>query len=278
MSRFKPEIIDEIQGIDGIIGKVAGINIKSIDFNDELDLNHYIKSIEKLKTDSYERLFIEEFREISKEKIDYLQKSLNIIIDDGEYIRLLHLPLVIKEILKNVKSDLKEKEVLVISDNKEKTKIIIKSIAPDFRFITATGCEHNDHEEIYKYILEETGLSLFYSTNINKILGNYSIIINLIDNVRLDNSKIKKNCFIFDFAKGSSLRNRRRPPVINDFAFDINELGISNNKWIGNKANSRLFYSLCGKENHRVKYLTSVKDYFTIKDYIECFVNIKGKL
>lgn len=278
MPRFKPRLIDDIIKKDDIIGRVAGINIKPIDFKNVSDLNHYIKAIEKIKTNDYERLYIEGQENLPKDKLDYIQKSLDIIIDDGEYIRLRYLPLVIKEIIYHMKSGMQEKEILIISDNKEKTKGIIKSIAADFRFITTTGCDNNDHEEIYKYILEETGLSLFYSSNVSRILENYSIIINLMDNIQLDYSRIKKNCIIFDFAINSSLRNRKRPPVINDFIFDINELGISHTNWIDSRVRPGLFYSLCQDEKHKIQCLASGDDYFSIKDYVEYFINIKGRL
>lgn len=274
---FKPEIIDEITIGDDIIGKVAGINIKPIDFEDESDLKHFIKAIEKLKIDNYERLFIEGNENINKEKADYIQKVLNLTMDDGEYVRLQYLPFVIKEIIKNMKSNLQEKEILIISHDKEMTKEIIESISSDFSFITTTGCDQSEHEEIYKYILERTGLSLFYSSNVDRIVENYSIIINLIDNIKLDYSRIRKNCIIFDFSKNSSLSNRKRPPVINDFAFDINELEINNTEWISNRVDSGLYSSLCEKQKHKVRYLLSGKEYFSIKDYMEYFIRIKGK-
>lgn len=195
-------------------------------------------------------------------------------IPDGEDIKITNLPLVMKTICNLMKDSLDEKEILVICDKKERTKRIIKVISKDVRFITAIGCE-KDNDEIYEHILEETGLSLFFPSNIDRILENYSIIINLIDNLDLDFSKVKRNCIVFDFGQGNVYK--KTPPFIKDFAFDLNDLGIKENILIKNKVFSNLAEALTNDKNKNVKYLYSERNFFSIKDYVNLFIKVKGK-
>ncbi|WP_313757829.1 hypothetical protein [Tissierella sp.] len=269
-------MIDSITRRNDIIGKVAGINIKHIDFNDEYQFREYLNAIIRLKGDeNYTSLFIEEYKNLSKDLIFHIEEFTNMKISDGENIKITNLPLIMREICNIMKSNLEEKEILVICDNKERMKAVIKGISKDIRFITAIGCE-KDNDEIYEYILEETGLSLFYSSNIKRILENYSIIINLIGNLQIDFSKVRKNCIIFDFGNGIHLNNKKTLPFIRDFAFDLNDLGIEENIWIENIVLSSLAESLIGGNIEGIRYLYCEDNYYSINDYVKSFINIKG--
>ena len=277
LPKIKPKIIDDIIIESDIIGKIVGINLKPIDFDDESQLQEFLNAIIKLKSENSTRLFIEGHENLSKEKINNIEQFTNMKIPDGENTKIINLPFVMKDICKTIKENLEEKEILVICDNKEKTKRIIKEISKDVKFVTAIGCEE-DNDEIYEYILEETGLSLFYPSNIKRILENYSIIINLIDDVELDFSKVRRNCIVFDFGKGNSLDNKKRPPFIEDFGFNLADLGIKENKFIKSKILSSLSEALTGDKNKKIKYLYSDKNYYSIKDYVNLFIKLKGKL
>lgn len=277
LPKFKPVIIDDIIRNDNIIGKVAGINLKPIDINKGSDFYEYIKAIKKIGVEDYSRLFIEGVDNYEKEILVNLQEALNIKIMDGENTKISDLSFVIENIYRFLKENPNEKEVLILCDNKEVTKETIKAIAKSVRFITISGCDKNSNEEVYEFILEEIGLSLFYPYDIQRILDNYNIIINFLDNLTLDFSKVKRNCIIFDFSKSRVISNNRII-AIEDFGFYIKDLGIKDNKWTNNKISTSLYESLVGCTNHNTKYLFVKNQYYSIKDYVNLYLKVKGRL
>lgn len=277
LPKFKPVIIDEIEMDDNIIGKIAGINLKPIDINKESVFYEYIKAINKIRTEEYSRLFIEGVDNYNKEILVNLQEALNIKIMDGENTKISNLSFVIDNIYRFLKESSNEKEVLILCDNKEVTKKIIKTISKSVRFITISGCDKNSNEEIYEFILEEIGLSLFYPYDIQRILENYNIIINFLDNLALDFSKVKRNCIIFDFSKNRVISNNRIT-AIEDFGFYIKDIGIKDSKWINNKISTTLYEFLMGCMNHKSKYVFVKNQYYSIKDYVNLYLKVKGRL
>lgn len=203
-------------------------------------------------------------------------------IASSEEIKITHIPLVIKSIYSLLYEDPNNKEVLFICRNKEVSKKAIKEITRVSKFITMLGCNLDDSEEVYQYVLEETGLSLFTSTNIDEILGRYSIIINLDEDFKLESSKIKKNAIVFDLNRKSNLQheknNNSRIYKIKDFGFDLNELKINNNEWLSPRVDMELYNLINGERPGKVKYLYIENNWYSIKDYLNSFVKLKGKL
>lgn len=155
---------------------------------------------------------------------------------DGRKILIDSLPLVLTSIYKELGEDLKEKEILIIGNEEELIIKVIEALYKEVRFITLIGDNKNSIENISKYTLKKMGLSIFYSKNIDRILKNYSVIINLKDNVSLDTNKLRKKVIIFDFSitKGisGSRKNKRGPVIIEDFMFKTDDLNIRENQWI----------------------------------------------
>lgn len=279
LPKFVPRTIEDIMIEGNIIGKIVGINLKPIDFNDEIQLKEYLNAVTKLKSEDSTNLFIEGSESLSKETIIQIEDITNMKIADGKEIRTSNVLPVMKNICRLSNEDLEDKEILIICDNKEMTKRIVKEISKEIKFVTTVGCEE-DNDEIYEYILDETGISLFFPSNINRVLENYDIIINLVDNLDLDFSKVKRSCIIFDFGKGNFLENRRRPPCIKDFGFNLSDLGIDKIDFIGTKIRSDLLEALSEAKNKEIKYLYVEESYYSIRDYINSFVKlkVKGKL
>ena len=279
---MKPKIIDDITQDENIIGIIAGINIKPIDFENNKDLEEYIMAIKSIKPEGYSNLYIEDYKHIPKNIIDYIEKSLNMKISNGQYIRISYIPLVITEIYKLLKDRIETKETLILCKDKEMTKEIIKIISKDIKFITISGCNEKDNQEIYEYILDETGLSLFQSSNIDKILDNYSVIINLIDNYKINSPKIKRNCIIFDYGEENYLiENRDRHNTVNrieDFIFDIKDLQIDSNEWVDSGVHSDLYEVFNKNTKQSMPCIYSGGEYYSIRDYVSCFIKLKGKL
>lgn len=280
LPNFSPRIIDSITRKGDIIGKIAGINRKPIDFNCDQALEEYIMSIKKIDIGNFRNLYLEEVDYIPKVAIGYMESSLGLKVSSSNHIRIEHIPLVVKKIYSQLNSDLKNKEVLVISRDKEIMKNIIKGISKDFKFITVPGSNPIDNEHVYDFILAETGLSLFHSSDINKILNKYNIIINLDDDFKLDTSKIRRNALFFDFTQGSLLNFKENNKFhrIKDFGFKLGDLDLDDNKWLEKDIDSNLYGLLDGKLPGDVEYLYLEKNCYTIKDYINNFIKIKGKL
>lgn len=235
-------------------------------------------AIKKVKNEDDTKLFIEGQENFDRETLDYIREFTGMEIFDGENIKIKNLPLVLREVYTLLGEDIQEKEILIVCDDKDKAKKIVKKIAKDLKFITIIGYGQENHEEIYEYILEETGLSLFYTLNIDRILENYSIIINLMDNVDIDFTKVRRNCIVFNFSKGNFSSNIKRPPFIEDFAFDLKDLGINSNEWLNSKSSSNLFESLIEIKTQNAKYIFAGNNYYSTKDYINLYMKIKGKL
>lgn len=264
---------------ENIIGKIVGINLKPFDPSYKTNLDIYLMGIKGVIDEGDTKLFIEGQENFDKITLDYIQEFTGMKIFDGENTKIKNLPLVLRELYALLKEDIQEKEVLIVCDDKNKTKKIIEEIAKDLRFITTVGYGYENHEEIYEYILEKTGLSLFYTSNVNRILENYSIILNLMDNLSIDFSKARKNSIIFNFAASNSTGNTKRPPFIRDFVFDLKGLNIDSNKWLDSKVSSSLLESLMEDKTQNAKYIHAGNNYYTIKDYISLYkIKIKGKL
>lgn len=283
LPRIKPKIIEDILRRDHVIGKVIGVNIKPIDFNCKKDLDDYIMGLKKLGAEQFNNLYLEEIQDICKESIEYIEGALNIQISNHEDIRIPYTPLVIREIYNLLGERLEKKEALLICKDKEVSKQMIKLIGKDIKFITILGCNLEDSEEIYNYIFEETGLSIFHSSDINKILGRYHIVINFAEDFNLEASKIKRNAIVFDFSPSNGLdstiaSSRKIIHSIKDFGYRLEDIGINENKWMGSWVDSALYSILDGSLFGQVKLLYIGRDYFSVKDYVNSFIKLKGKL
>lgn len=278
LPKFKPNIIDEIIRDDNIIGKVAGINLKTVDFNEANDINSYIKTIEKLPMEGYTRLYIEGMEEFD-EKIRFkIEEELGLKILDGRNTKFDNLSFVLGKIYDYLKDSLEEKEVLIVSNDKEVTKNTIKEIGKVAKLITITGCNKEENEEIYEDIFEEIGLSIFCPNKIEKIIGNYSIIVNLMDNGELDFSGVRKSLIIFNFSRCEIPNRNNRLAIIEDFGFELKDIGIKKNKWINNKISTSLYEGLLGTKPQKIRYIYSKNQYYSIKDYVNLNLMVKGRL
>lgn len=278
---IKSNIIEDIVQKGDIIGRIAGVNIKSVDFNCKKSLEKYIMEIRKLGIENFHNIYLEEINYIPKEALEYMEEGLNLRICKNAYTNIAYIPMVIKEIYANLNENLQDKEVLIISRDKEIAKKTIKLISKDLKFITNIGCSIEDNEEIYNYIFEETGLSLFNSSDINRIIGRYSILINFTEDFRLETSKVRRNAIVFDFSfmnRSNFKDSNNIIHSINDFGFKVEDLPIHKNKWIDDKVNSTLYESLNGRISGNVEFLYLGNEIYSIEDYVKFFIKLKGDI
>lgn len=259
---------------DFILGKVGAINLKSIDLNKEVELTNFIKSIEKIKDKECNRVFIEGYENLEKNTLDRFKEELNLFTENGEFLQLLNLSLVIKTFFDILREDLRAKEVLILCNNKEKAKVIIKELAKEVKFITIYGLNEEEGEELYEYILDGIGLSIFHTKNFYNIIGNYSVIINVLDRMNFKKTIAKKTSIIFDFTS-----NTGGPHWIRDYGYDFKDMGVRNTKWFTSIVSSQILEFILENNIGTIKpkyIITKDNNYYTFKEYIDLFVKVRG--
>jgi hypothetical protein len=279
MPAIKPKILDTVYRNNGEeIGKVGGIILNSTNMEKEELVEKLIFGIEKINEDSIDTLIIEELSLLSKEDIQLIQKRTKLKVLDGKKVLIFFLPIVLNRIYKGLKEDLKDKEVLILGDEEETIKEVIEALHKEVRFVTLVGANKDSIESISKYILEKTGLSLFTSKNIDKILANYSIIINLKDNNYIDINRVKKEALVFDLSIGKilykTIKNKRRPIVIEEFIFKID----METRWIESLVYSHVYEYFCEFNSKDLKGLIVNGNINNIEDFIDYGIRNKGRL
>ena len=196
-----------------------------------------ISGIEKIKKQNIKYLILEEIELFNKEEINLIETETNLKILDGMDAIIYFFPIVLEEYIR-------EKEILIFNEDKEITKKIILSLSKKVKSITLVEDNEDIVEEIYDFVLEKTGLSIFHSKNINRILKNYSIIINFNNNTKIDENQIRKEALIFDFSleKGlkANLENTKKE-IIEDFIFKTRSLDILKSDWIDEQISSSIY-------------------------------------
>ncbi len=93
-----------------------------------------------------------------------------------------------------MKEDFREKEVLIIGEGNKLTEELIYKLHKCVNFITLVGGDEGGEIRggISQTIYKNTGLSIFYPKKIDKILTNYSIIVNLKDDSFIHLNKFRK--------------------------------------------------------------------------------------
>ncbi len=236
-------------------------------------VENLIFGIEKIKEKSMASLIIEDLHLLNKIDIELIESRTKLKVLNGIKVLVCFLPLVLNNIYKILNEDLKQKEILIIGDDEELTKEVIESLHKEVRFITLVGDYENSIESISKYILEKTGLSVFYSKNILKILKNYSIIINLKIKTCIDMSQLRRKAIVFDFSIGKvfskSIDRRKEALIIEDFMFKANDLNIRENEWMGYLVSSYICEHFYLSKAIELEALVVNGSLYSIEDFVD---------
>lgn len=274
--------MEEIWDNNGqIIGRVGGIILNNPNIKKEEFIESIIFGIERLKDENIEGLIIEEFSFLDKKSIELIDKSTNLKVFNGIKVLFCFLPLVLNKIYSKLGEDLKEKEVLIIGDEEEITKEIIQYLCKEVKFITLAGDYDSIIDNISKDILEMTGLSIFYSKNIDRILTNYSIIINLKENCYLNLKRLRKEAVVFDFSIGRGISNIMRDrsiKIIEDFIFRIDGEDLKENSFIESLVPSYIYEYFFKFKSENLAGLLVNGEIYTIQDFIDYEIRNKGKM
>lgn len=228
--------------------------------------------MDKLKDENTNLLLIEELYLFRREELKLIENRTNLRVLDGMKVLINYLPLVLNKIYGRLEEDIKDKEILILGDDEELTKKVIESIYKNIGFVTISGqYKEEDIENIYEYILDKTGLSIFYSKNIDRILTNYSIIINLIDNYNINFNNVRGEVIIFDFSISKqfskNIKQNSKLRIVEDFVFKGDNLDIRENDFVPFLIHSYIYEQLSNMKLEDFKGLYVNQEFCTVEDF-----------
>jgi len=274
---FRPKVIGEITKEDEVIGKVVGINIKPFNPSDSKQYESYIEAILKVKSEMDTKIYIEGAKDFPLEFFKAVEESTGLIFSSGDNIRILNIPLLIKEIYKCLSKDSNSADTLIICDNKEMLIEIITILSESINFFTIIGLAPSQMDELYDEVFESTGVSIFQPNSIEKIIKNYGTIINVNDKINFEMKEIRNQSVIIDFSRKKPfkyLENSKKNIIyIEDVNFKVNSF----NSWIETYVQPELFESL-GGEKDRFSHIYTKNDYYLVEDYIKSEIKMKGRI
>lgn len=279
----KPKILDHVYDLnEQRIGIVGGIFLKKSNIYKEELIERLVMGIESIKLEDTHSLILEELYLFNKDDIEFIENRTGLQVIEGIDVIVAFVGRVLEDIYRILEDDLRNKEVLIIGNYGDLTQNIIKAICTKVRFVTLIGDYNNDIEDLIIEVLEKTGLSIFYSKSIEKILPNYSIIINLDENPDIDISKIRKQVIMFDLStKGAMnklMMNGKGPKAIEDFIFQLNQENIKENQWIEDLMPSYVYEYFYPTESAKLKKICVGGNLYNIEDFADYYVKDRGKL
>lgn len=220
----KPRIVTTfINDQNIVIGKGVGVFTEYENIKREQYL-HGIVSIKKLALESEKIIVLDLMHLLTLEELDYIQRVTKLKVVDGKDVRIYFTPYVLKKIYNALEEELIDKELLIISDNSILANRLVVDMSKDMRFLTVFGVNLVEQVELSKIVYDSTGLSIFFTNHIDKILGNYHIIINLSENLNLDLKDLRSRAIVFDLSISKSLskeisKHNTNAIIVEDFLF-----------------------------------------------------------
>lgn len=282
LPKYKARVLDNILKGEEVIGHILGINLKEVDLSIENNLDEYINNILSLKSEDDTLLYIEGLEDINVDILKEIETRTSMTIPTGESIWLYNVPIVMNQLLKGLNEDSFEEEVLIICGQLEKSLDLIRTLSKDLRFISIIGNDGVILEQIYETILEDTGISLFQPVNIVNSIKNYSIIINLSEDVFTNLKNIRRKATIFDCSISKHLtdlvNSSKNNIIIDSISINISDTDILTGRWIENEVSPKLYELLMADEPKEFYRILWKKQYYFLKDFINREIKIKGTI
>ncbi|MBC8591253.1 hypothetical protein [Wansuia hejianensis] len=277
MPEFKSKILNNITKEEHVIGDVAGINLKPIDYKNPDKVDKLISSILKIKDEKHNLIYMEEINLMDYEIISAIEKGTSLKFPKGLDISLYNLPIILKEIFDKNNMEGIKKEVLIICQYKEMVYNIVNFISHMFKFISVIGIPENEKEEVYEAILKDTGISIFQPKNIDRNIRNYDIIINLSNELLVKVINIKRKSIVIDFSITKPFKSMDNPMVITDISLDITDSSIRDNDLIEDEISSRLYEGIFKNEHRTFCRLYSKNNLYNVEELANRQFQIKGE-
>ena len=230
----KPRIVTEFTHSNGnIIGRGIGLFTDYNNISKEEYINGLI-NLSKIKSDKDKFLVLDKLQLLNYEDIEYIEGKTGLEVIDGKDVKVYFLTYVLKKIYSLLNEELTKKEILIISDRSPRTFELIYKLSKEVRFLTVIGENEEKVKQISEKIYNNTGLSIFFAKNIDKILTNYNIIINLRDEILLDLKNLRSKPIVFDISLEKNLSNELKKlndsiVAIQDFLFNYDHLLMESN-------------------------------------------------
>lgn len=255
-------------------GNIVGINLKSIDYENENHIEKVINYINKLKDEKTKEIYIEELGEDNLGIKGVIEKETGLSFPSELDLKLYNMRLILDKILK-INSLLVEKEVLIICKDRKLVCEIITMIYKDFPFISIVD-EIQDQEDICEEILSDTGLSISRVNDLNRMIQNYGIIINVEKSISISPESIKKSSIVFDFSKKGNFRTARGYILIEDIS--ISDRDFKKPSLLPSEIPSSLYRSLTGKEEIGFCRIYSRGKLYTFDEIISPKDSLRGNI
>ncbi|AFS79357.1 hypothetical protein Curi_c23620 [Gottschalkia acidurici 9a] len=209
------------------VGYGIGIFLDENKLTREEYVDRIINSIKILKEqDLYKNVeyLVMDNIKLGYDDIKRIQEKSNIKIPDAKSYFIENIIQLLSKICNAKNKDLQEQEILIISDDTNDTEDIVVDISSNIKYLTIYSHNEEFGKNLERIVLEDTGLSLHITKNIDKLMGNVDFIINLCEDVRIDIKKIKKYTVLIDISKNKVLsrdteHDRKKIMLIDDLFF-----------------------------------------------------------
>lgn len=267
------KMLENIYVEDEIKGKVIGINLKAIDYQDDEQLQKFISYINKSKAEDSKNIYIEDMEGISVDIKRKIEMGTDLIFPNELELKLYNMKLILKELME--KKNFIMKEVLIISKNKDILLHIINLLHEVSPFISIIP-DKEDGENICEEILNNIGLSVFEIKDIGNSLKRYDIIINMEKNLEVSSKDVKKDAILFDFSDNQRFRNIKQCTLIEDIAITKdNHIKAS---LLSKHLTSSLYENLTGKDNISFNSIYNRDEFYSLDEIIKDDESLKGNL
>ena len=245
-------------------------------------IDEIIHSINNIEERDFKNIVFDSSYIFDNEDILKIERETSFSVADGKMVMAEFLPHVLNEIFQEMKEDLRRKEILIIGEDDPSFYLLVENLSKGIGFLTVTDEKRNYIDELTSNTLEKTGLSIFYSQNVDKILSNYSIIINFKEKNIIDSNKLRKKSVVFDLSRNKILLTQIKEKTIvpiEDFLFStkgkikINEYFAPEEKIFSNK------YELLEQHDYKdfLGILANGREY-TIEEFVIIHRSNKIKL
>lgn len=201
LKKMKPkEVVDFTNEKGDILGRGIGIFLENIEMTKEEYINGVINVAKLFKSDQTKKILYDDIYIFDSQDRCYIKEQTGLEIADGVDVFIYFLPYVLKELLHLCDEKLSNSEILIISDSSNLPYKLIERLSKEIRFLTILGDKKDNVQKSIDKIYNDTGLSIFYSQNVDRILMNYNIIINFKDNIPVNIKKLRSKTIVFDLS------------------------------------------------------------------------------
>ncbi|TJX15561.1 hypothetical protein E9840_01960 [Tissierella creatinini] len=277
MPRIKPVNLGILVKESGEVGKIVGVNTYPIGDLKGSNLDKVLNFLLNEISPNYNKIYFEDFKEFDQVYLDYILEATNLIMPSGKEIRIFNIPFIIKQVNEGLNKSINTSDTMIISQDKDIHFKIILQLMDKVSFFTCIGLDPSVCEEVYNEIFKSTGVSIFQPTNIEKVIKNYSIIINFSEEIEFDLEKIRNQALIIDFSKNKPFKvlenSKKNVILIEDIRLKIHKF----NDWIDEFVSPELFEAL--GETHSVFSQIYAKNHFyRVGDFINKGIKKAGKI